>query len=72
VHQRLSGTAGSALSELYIDGTKVGSSTAANSAGRPIDTIRYGNVSMATSCSQPASIHFDRVSLTDAPIGPIG
>ena len=72
VHQRLSGTAGSALSELYIDGTKVGSTTAANSAGRPIDTIRYGNVSMATSCSQPASIHFDRVSLTDAPIGPRG
>jgi hypothetical protein len=70
VHQRLSADAGSALSELYLDGTRVGSSTAANSAGRPIDTIRYGVVSMATSCSQPASIHFDRVSLSNGPLGP--
>jgi polysaccharide lyase-like protein len=70
VHQRLSAGAGSALSELYLDGVKVGSSTAANTNGRPIDTIRYGNVSMASSCSQPGSIHFDRVSLTDTPLGP--
>ena len=70
VHQRLSGSTGSALSELFIDGVKVGSSTAANSLGRQIDMIRYGNVAMETNCSQPSSIYFDRASLTNGPLGP--
>jgi len=71
VHQRLSGSTGSALSELFIDGVKVGSSTAANSLGRQIDMIRYGNVAMETNCSQPSSIYFDRASLTNGPLGPL-
>jgi Polysaccharide lyase len=71
VHQRLSPSAGRALSELYLDGVKVGSSTAANSAGRPIDEIRYGNVAMESSCSAASSIFFDRVSLSAAQRAPL-
>jgi hypothetical protein len=71
VHQRLSATAGRALTALYIDGREVGRSTAANAAGRPIDTVRYGNVAMATRCSVPSSIYFDRVSLSGEARGPL-
>jgi hypothetical protein len=70
VHQRLSATAGEALSEVYVDGVKHGESRAPNTAGRPISTIRYGNVAMATSCSVASSIYFDRVSLTHEQLGP--
>jgi len=72
VHQRFSGTAGSALSELYIDGVRRGRSTAANSAGRVINHIRYGTVSLATKCSRRSSIYFDRVSVSDHRLGPRG
>src|SRR4051794_2821371 len=45
VHQRFSTQPGQALSEVFVDGTKVTSSTAANSYGRAIDRVRYGIVS---------------------------
>jgi hypothetical protein len=69
-HQRFSGVAGEALTELYIDGRKIASSTAPNTAGRPITEIRYGNVAMESACSLPASIYFDRVSISAEPRGP--
>jgi hypothetical protein len=72
VHQRFSETAGRALSELYIDGVKRGRSTAANSAGRVINHIRYGNVAMATQCSRRSSIYFDRVWVSNHRLGPRG
>jgi hypothetical protein len=72
VHQRFSGTPGRALSELYIDGVRRGRSIAANSAGRVINHVRYGNVAMATQCSSRSSIYFDRVSVSDERLGPRG
>jgi hypothetical protein len=71
VHQRLSGRAGKAVTELFIDGVRRGRSTAANTRGRPIDQIRYGNVAMSSSCSEASAIYFDRVSLSGAPRGPL-
>jgi hypothetical protein len=70
VHQRFSATSGEALTEVYLDGVKRGVSTAPNTAGRRIDTIRYGNVAMETSCSAASSIYFDRVALTGSQLGP--
>jgi hypothetical protein len=70
VHQRFSDRDGSALTELYVDGVRRGRSTKPNSAGRRIDHIRYGNVAMASTCSRPSSIYFDRVSLTTRQLGP--
>jgi hypothetical protein len=70
VHQRFAATGGDALSEVYLDGTRVGASSAPNSAGRQIDTIRFGNVAMEAGCSAPSSIDFDRVSVTGHPLGP--
>lgn len=46
VHQRLSGSAGSALNELYVDGVRMGSSTAPNYFGTPVSAIRYGIVAI--------------------------
>lgn len=47
LHQRISTTAG-ALTELYINGVKVGSSTAANNlASRPTDRVRFGIVAVS-------------------------
>jgi hypothetical protein len=70
LHQRLSGTDGQALTELYLDGAKVGSSTAANSAGRVINHLRYGVVNVAGSCSKPGTVDFDRASISDGMRGP--
>jgi hypothetical protein len=70
VHQRFSGTADRAVSELYLDDVKRGSSTAPNSAGRVINHIRYGNVAMATRCSKRSSIYFDRASVSRRRLGP--
>lgn len=70
VHQRLSDDPVRALSEVFLDGHKVGSSTRPNSAGRTINHIRFGNVTLASQCSKPASIYYDRVSITSGPRGP--
>ena len=70
LHQRFSGTDGQALSELYLDGRKLGSSTNANSAGRGIDNLRAGVVNVAGSCSKASSVDFDRFSISDGMRGP--
>jgi len=66
VHQRLSAEEGQALTELYVDSTKVGSTTAANSLGRVVNNLRAGVVNVAGSCSNPGKINFDRVSIGPA------
>ena len=71
VHQRLASIDGAALSELYLDGRLVGSSTKANSAGRPIDHLRFGVVNVSGSCSDAATIFFDRASNTSGSRGPV-
>lgn len=71
VHQRLSGVDGEALSEVFLDGVRAGSSTRANSLGRRVDRIHYGDVAIASSCSRPGSVYMDRVSLSDGPRGPL-
>ena len=59
VHQKL-GTSG-ALSEVYLDGSQVGSSTAANTNGRTIERIRYGLVAQGgSSQTNPLTLYFDR------------
>jgi hypothetical protein len=70
VHQRFAATDGHALTELYLDGKRVGLSTSANSAGRQIDHLRFGVVNVAGSCSDPGSVEFDRASITDGMLGP--
>jgi len=70
VHQRLAGADGEALTELYLDGRRVARSTAAHSAGRGIDHIRFGAVAMDGGCSLPSAAYFDRVSLSGATLGP--
>jgi hypothetical protein len=70
LHQRFSGADGQALSELYVDGHLVGSSTKANSAGRQIDHLRFGVVNVAGSCSRSGSVDFDRASISEGMRGP--
>ena len=72
VHQRLSGRDGQALSELFVDGRRVGSSTRANSAGRVVNHVRFGAVNVTSRCSRPSSVNFDRVSISDGMRGPLG
>ena len=71
VHQRFSENDGQALSELYMDGKRIGASRAANSAGRAINNVRFGVVNVAGSCSRPGTVNFDRVSISDAQRGPV-
>jgi hypothetical protein len=71
LHQVFSDQDGQALSELYIDGAKKGSSTRANSNGRPITDLRAGAVAVADECSSPSAIDFDRVSISNSQRGPL-
>lgn len=64
VHQRLSDEDGKALNEVYVDGRRVGSSTTANSAGRPIDNVRYGYSALDAQCSGSSTVFFDDVSVS--------
>jgi len=69
VHQQLSSGDG-ALSELYVDGTLVGSSSKPNTYGRGIERIRYGIVAIAAdSQQQPLELWFDRASAGPGPAG---
>ncbi|MEA2347522.1 MAG: Polysaccharide lyase [Thermoleophilaceae bacterium] len=62
VHQRL-GTK-NAVSEVYLDGKKVGSSTQANTYGRPVTRVRYGLVAMAAGVqTKPLSLWFDKATM---------
>jgi len=71
LHQRFSDRDGEALSELYVDGQKRGASTKANSAGRQITDLRAGAVAIASKCSTPSAIDFDRVSISNSQRGPL-
>jgi hypothetical protein len=72
VHQKLSATAGSALNELYIDGTKIGSSTARNYYGQPASAIRYGIVATdQTNQTKPLDVWFDETFVADAYVAPL-
>ena len=72
VHQVFSTQDGRALSEIYVDGAKRGSSTKANTSGRKISHLRAGQVSVADQCSTPNAVDFDRVSISNRQRGPIG
>lgn len=71
IHQRFSSRDGSALSELYIDGHRVGYSRRANSLGRRINHVRFGVVNVSGRCSRPSDILFDRVRLTRGFVPPL-
>ncbi len=60
VRQRLSSIPGMAFTQLHVNGVSRGFSRAANSGGRPITHIRFGNVTLASECSRAGSIYFDR------------
>jgi hypothetical protein len=71
VHQKL-GTSG-ALSEVFLDGGLVGRTTAANTAGRTIERIRYGLVAQGGSSQTKAlELFFDRARVGASQLGPIG
>lgn len=71
VHQRLS-SGGGALSELYVDGELVGSSTAPNTYGRQIERVRFGIVAIASGAQQrPLGLWFDRAATGPSPAGEI-
>lgn len=69
VHQRLSEVNGEALTELYVDGQKVGSSTVANSRGRVINHMRFGYVNNHRA-GGASTLWYDRVSISDRQLGP--
>lgn len=69
VRQRLSLT--DPLSEVYLDGMRIFSSTTKNSYGHLIDRIRYGIVAIAAgSQTKPLELFFDSAAVSTAPIGP--
>jgi hypothetical protein len=72
VHQRFSATSGSALNEVYLDGTLVGHSTTAN-YDRPIQKLRTGLVAQGgIAQTNSLSLWFDRVSINGSAVGPAG
>src|SRR4051812_37474278 len=70
VHQRLGATSG--LNEVYLDGTKISSSTQPNlEPGRGVDRIRYGIVAIASgSQTNPLRLQFDDATVSTAQTGP--
>jgi hypothetical protein len=73
VHQRFSTVAGSAVSDVYLDGHLISHSTAANSFGRGADRVRWGIVCIdAGRQTTPLSLLFDRVTISTAQVGPLG
>jgi LysM repeat protein len=73
VHQRFSTTSGRALTDVYVDGRRVSSSTRANTFGRPADRLRTGIVAIADGRqSRPLTLYFDRVKVSTSQSGPLG
>ncbi len=70
VHQRLGSASG--LNEVYLDGTKISSSTQPNlEPGRGVDRIRYGIVAIASGAqTNPLSLRFDDASVNTTQRGP--
>jgi Big-like domain-containing protein/polysaccharide lyase-like protein len=72
VHQRFSSSSGSALNEVYLNGTRVASSTTAN-FNRPIEKLRTGLVAQGgIAQTNPLTVGFDRVSIATHQVGPVG
>jgi hypothetical protein len=68
VHQRLSTT--NPLSEVYLDGTRVVSTTAQNSYGHRVDRVRFGLVAIsAGSQTKPLELFFDSATVAPASSG---
>ncbi len=73
VHQRFSANHASDISEVYLDGNLVGSSTARNWNDRRITSIRFGVVALNDATqSKPVDLWFDRASLSASRLGPLG
>ncbi|MGX6449619.1 heparin lyase I family protein, partial [Patulibacter sp. S7RM1-6] len=72
VHQKLGVRDGDAVNEVWIDDTKVGSSTKANSFGTAVTRLRYGIVSIGQDAqTNPLELWFDRAMVRDSRIGPL-
>jgi hypothetical protein len=65
VRQRLS-DGSDATNELLIDGRTVAASTLPNSYGRRVDSVRFGAVNVAGSCSAPGAVFFDDAAVAAA------
>jgi hypothetical protein len=73
VHEHISQTDGQALSEVWVNGVRVGSSTQHNSFGRPATRLRFGIVAMDAGVQTNAlTLYFDRPTVSTGYIGPIG
>ncbi|MCW3014213.1 MAG: glycoside hydrolase family 5 [Solirubrobacterales bacterium] len=72
VHQHLS-QGGGALSEVFLDGAKVASSTQPNTYGRGVSRVRSGIVAInASQQKTPLTLWFDRVTVSTTQVGPLG
>lgn len=72
VHQVLGATDGQALSEAYVDGWLVSSSTVANTYGRGVDRVRYGIVAVdAERQRAPLDLYLDRATAGPLRMGPL-
>lgn len=72
VHQILGTEIGEALSQVFVDGFLVASSTAANLGDRPVSRLRYGIVSLPETQSSPLSLRLDSASAGTCQSGPRG
>ena len=72
VHMKLSEYAGAALTEVYVDGQLVQSSTAANTYGRQWVKVRAGIVAIKPSAQvgKPFELYFDRFRVGPTQLGP--
>jgi hypothetical protein len=73
VHQKLSQTNGAALTEVFMNGSRIGASTARNkTSATPIERIRFGLVAIsAGSQTNPLSLWFDRAYIGSSQLGPL-
>jgi hypothetical protein len=70
VHQKLTNGSG-ALTEVYLNGNKIGSSTAPNSYGTTATRLRYGIVAIGSgSQTLPLNLWFDKAVISGGRVGP--
>jgi hypothetical protein len=69
LHQQLSGTDG--LTEVFVDGARVASSTVPPTYGREVNRLRVGLVGDWPS-QQYGPLYFDRAYIADNQLGPLG
>ncbi len=73
VHQHLSNVDGSAINELFVNGTKIGAANARNCTRSNLVVSRFRAGVVATSGGQtnPITVYIDRVRCGPTPTGPI-